>query len=122
MEKEKSLPPLAPPPSAPMCRPPRLVFNVRADSARSGQHERGRERCRRADRTGHEEPHGRARGRGFERPPGARHHLLSAMADFAAFNEVYARYFGETPPARSCVQAAAPPRGVMVEVEAIAWR
>ncbi len=48
--------------------------------------------------------------------------FLSDMADFAAFNEVYARHFGETPPARSCVQAAALPRGVMVEVEAIAWR
>ena len=48
--------------------------------------------------------------------------FLSDMADFAAFNEVYARYFGETPPARSCVQAAALPRGVKVEVEAIAWR
>ena len=47
---------------------------------------------------------------------------LSDMADFAAFNAVYARYFGETPPARSCVQAAALPRGVKVEVEAIAWR
>ena len=48
--------------------------------------------------------------------------FLSDMADFAAFNEVYARYFGETTPARSCVQAAALPRGVKVEVEAIAWR
>ena len=47
---------------------------------------------------------------------------LSDMGDFAAFNEIYARYFGETPPARSCVQAAALPRGVKVEVEAIAWR
>ena len=47
---------------------------------------------------------------------------LSDMADFAAFNEVYARYFGDTPPARSCIQAAALPRGVKVEVEAIAWR
>ena len=47
---------------------------------------------------------------------------LSDMADFAAFNEIYARYFGDTPPARSCVQAAALPRGVKVEVEAIAWR
>ena len=47
---------------------------------------------------------------------------LSDIADFAAFNEVYARYFGDTPPARSCVQAAALPRGVKVEVEAIAWR
>ena len=48
--------------------------------------------------------------------------FLSDMADFTAFNAVYARYFGETPPARSCVQAAALPRGVKVEVEAIAWR
>lgn len=47
---------------------------------------------------------------------------LSDIADFTAFNEVYARYFGDTPPARSCVQAAALPRGVKVEVEAIAWR
>ena len=47
---------------------------------------------------------------------------LSDMGDFAAFNEIYARFFGETPPARSCVQAAALPRGVKVEVEAIAWR
>ena len=47
---------------------------------------------------------------------------LSDMGDFAAFNEIYARYFGETPPARSCVQAAALPRGVKVDVEAIAWR
>ena len=48
--------------------------------------------------------------------------FLSDMADFTAFNAVYASYFGETPPARSCVQAAALPRGVKVEVEAIAWR
>lgn len=47
---------------------------------------------------------------------------LSDMADFAAFNQIYARYFGDTPPARSCVQAAGLPRGVLVEVEAIAWR
>jgi reactive intermediate/imine deaminase len=48
--------------------------------------------------------------------------FLTDMADFAAFNEVYARHFGDTPPARSCVQVAALPRGVKVEVEAIAWR
>ncbi len=47
---------------------------------------------------------------------------LSDMADFAVFNQIYARYFGDTPPARSCVPAAGLPRGVLVEVEAVAWR
>lgn len=46
--------------------------------------------------------------------------FLTDMADFARFNQVYARFFIEHLPARSCVQAAALPRGVKVEVEAIA--
>lgn len=46
--------------------------------------------------------------------------FLSDMNDFAAFNEVYARYFSENPPARSCVQVAALPLGAKVEVEAVA--
>ena len=41
------------------------------------------------------------------------------MDDFAAFNEVYARYFTEKP-ARSCVAVRTLPKGVLVEVEAIA--
>ncbi len=45
--------------------------------------------------------------------------FLSEMADFAAFNEVYARYFTEKP-ARSCVAVKALPKGVLVEIEAIA--
>ncbi|MDR0889577.1 MAG: RidA family protein [Oscillospiraceae bacterium] len=45
--------------------------------------------------------------------------FLKDMGDFAAFNEVYARYFTEKP-ARSCVAAAALPKGVLVEVEVIA--
>ena len=45
--------------------------------------------------------------------------FLSDMADFAAFNEVYARYFTEKP-ARSCVAVKALPKGALVEVEAIA--
>ena len=45
--------------------------------------------------------------------------FLTDMADFSAFNEVYARYFTENP-ARSCVAAAALPRGARVEVEAVA--
>ncbi len=44
---------------------------------------------------------------------------LSSMADFAAFNEVYGKYFTEKP-ARSCVAAAALPKNVLVEVEVIA--
>ncbi len=45
--------------------------------------------------------------------------FLADMSDFAAFNEVYARYFTEKP-ARSCVAVKALPKGVLVEVEVIA--
>lgn len=45
--------------------------------------------------------------------------FLSDMADFAAFNTVYARCFSAKP-ARSCVAVKALPMGVLVEVEAIA--
>ena len=45
--------------------------------------------------------------------------FLADMSDFAAFNEVYARYFTEKP-ARSCVAAKALPKSVLVEVEVIA--
>ena len=45
--------------------------------------------------------------------------FLADMADFAAFNEVYARYF-VSDPARSCVAAKALPKGVLCEIEAIA--
>ena len=45
--------------------------------------------------------------------------FLADMGDFAAFNEVYARYF-TAKPARSCVAAKALPRGVLVEIEVIA--
>jgi len=46
--------------------------------------------------------------------------FLADMNDFPAFNEVYARSFGATPPARSTVQVARLPLGVLVEVEAVA--
>ena len=46
--------------------------------------------------------------------------FLSDMADFPRVNEVYARAFGTARPARSTVQAAGLPRGVFVEIEAIA--
>ena len=45
--------------------------------------------------------------------------FLADIADFAAFNEVYAKYFTEKP-ARSCVAAKALPKNVLVEIEAIA--
>ena len=47
--------------------------------------------------------------------------FLSDMADFAAFNEVYSKYFtGANKPARSCVAVRELPRGVLCEVEVIA--
>ena len=45
--------------------------------------------------------------------------FLSDMADFAAFNEVYAQYFTEKP-ARSCVAVKDLPKGALFEVEVIA--
>ncbi len=46
--------------------------------------------------------------------------FLADLADFPAFNAVYARWFGDHKPARSTVQAARLPRDVAVEIEAIA--
>ena len=45
--------------------------------------------------------------------------FLANISDFAAFNEVYAKYF-VTKPARSCVAVKDLPKGVLVEVEVIA--
>ena len=45
--------------------------------------------------------------------------FLAEIADFAAFNEVYAKYF-TSKPARSCVAAKDLPKGVLCEIEAIA--
>ena len=45
--------------------------------------------------------------------------FLADMADFAAFNEVYAKYF-TSKPARSCVAVKDLPKGVLCEIEAIA--
>lgn len=45
--------------------------------------------------------------------------FLTDMGSFAAFNEVYARYFTGKP-ARSCVAVSALPKGALVEVEVIA--
>ena len=46
--------------------------------------------------------------------------FLKDMADFPKMNEIYSRYFVETPPARSTVQAARLPRDVSVEIDCIA--
>lgn len=45
--------------------------------------------------------------------------FLHDMADFAVFNEVYAKYF-VSKPARSCVAVKTLPKGVLCEIEAIA--
>ena len=45
---------------------------------------------------------------------------LKDIADFAAMNEVYARYFPKDPPARATVEVARLPRDVRVEIELIA--
>jgi len=46
--------------------------------------------------------------------------FLKDMNDFAAFNQVYASFFGDHRPARSTVQVAALPRNALVEIELIA--
>ena len=46
--------------------------------------------------------------------------FIKDMNDFAALNGVYAEMFGDTKPARSCVQVARLPKDVKVEIECIA--
>jgi 2-iminobutanoate/2-iminopropanoate deaminase len=46
--------------------------------------------------------------------------FLTNLADFAAMNEVYAKYFTADFPARSTVQVAALPKGASIEIEVIA--
>jgi 2-iminobutanoate/2-iminopropanoate deaminase len=45
---------------------------------------------------------------------------LSDIQDFAGMNDVYARYFGKEPPARTTIEAAALPKGVKVEIDLVA--
>ncbi|MBQ3708702.1 MAG: RidA family protein [Clostridia bacterium] len=45
--------------------------------------------------------------------------FLSDMKNFGVFNEIYAKYF-TSKPARSCVEVSALPKGVLVEIEAVA--
>jgi 2-iminobutanoate/2-iminopropanoate deaminase len=44
---------------------------------------------------------------------------LHDMADFPSFNEMYGRLIGDARPARSTIQAAALPRGALVEIDAV---
>jgi 2-iminobutanoate/2-iminopropanoate deaminase len=46
---------------------------------------------------------------------------LKDMNDFAAMNEVYARFFTSEAPARAAFQVARLPKDVLIEIEAIAW-
>ncbi|MCL2234686.1 MAG: Rid family detoxifying hydrolase [Firmicutes bacterium] len=48
--------------------------------------------------------------------------LLTDMADFATVNKIYADYFGDFPPARSCFAVKQLPLGGLVEIEFIATR
>ena len=45
---------------------------------------------------------------------------LADMADFPTMNDVYGKYLGAKPPARTTIQAAALPRNVRVEIDVIA--
>lgn len=45
---------------------------------------------------------------------------LTSMDDFAAVNEVYARFFTASPPSRSCVEVSRLPVGALVEIDAVA--
>jgi 2-iminobutanoate/2-iminopropanoate deaminase len=45
---------------------------------------------------------------------------LKDLSQFAAMNEVFARYFTQDPPARAAIEAARLPRDVLVEIDAIA--
>ena len=48
--------------------------------------------------------------------------FLKDMGDFAEFNKVYATYFTDSKPARSCVDVKELPKGALVEIEVIALR
>lgn len=48
--------------------------------------------------------------------------FITNMDDFQKVNEIYGKYFGENPPARSCVEVSRLPRNALVEIELIARR
>ena len=48
--------------------------------------------------------------------------FMTDLTQFAVFNGIYAEYFPENPPARSCVEVSTLPKGALVECEVIAKR
>ncbi|MCY4177008.1 MAG: RidA family protein [Endozoicomonadaceae bacterium] len=48
--------------------------------------------------------------------------FIADMNDFAAFNQVYAEFFNQSKPARSCVEVARLPKNALIELEAIAYK
>ena len=48
--------------------------------------------------------------------------FIKDMNDFASINEIYAKYFTNNFPARSCVEVARLPKDVLIEIEAIALK
>ena len=48
--------------------------------------------------------------------------FLKNMSDFAVVNGIYAEFFGDHKPARSCVEVAQLPKGGLVEIEVVASR
>lgn len=48
--------------------------------------------------------------------------FIKNMGDFATMNEIYAKYFTQNCPARSCVEVARLPKDVLIEIEAIAYK
>ena len=48
--------------------------------------------------------------------------FMTDLTQFAVFNGIYAEYFSENPPARSCVEVSKLPKGALVECEVIAKR
>ena len=48
--------------------------------------------------------------------------FVQDLGDFAAINAIYGGFFESDPPARSCVQVAALPKGALVEIEAVAFK
>ena len=47
--------------------------------------------------------------------------FVTDLKQFADVNEAYGKFFGDVPPARSCVEVADLPKGAAVEIEAIAY-
>lgn len=48
--------------------------------------------------------------------------FMKDLSDFSAMNEVYAKYFSEPYPARSCVEVNRLPKDVLIEIEAVALK